>query len=66
MKVTFLGTGSQDGSCPSVYATDRGTWVIQGYRVADAEALSMMDIPSHETVVEIPAELLPYLPRPTA
>ena len=64
MKVTFLGTGSQDGSCPSVYATDRGTWVIQGYRVDDPEALAAMDIPDHETVVEIPAELLPYLPRP--
>jgi hypothetical protein len=63
MKVAFLGSGSQEGSCPSVYATDRGTWVIQGYRVDDAEALSMMDIPPHETVVEIPVELLPYLPR---
>jgi hypothetical protein len=66
MKVTFLGTGSQDGSCPSVYATDRDTFVIQGYRVVDAEALSMMDIPAHETVVEIPRSLLPHLPRADA
>lgn len=63
MKVTFLGSGSQDGSCPSVYATDRDTFVIQGYRIEDTEALSMMDIPAHETVIEIPRSLLPYLPH---
>jgi hypothetical protein len=43
--------------------TSRGTFVIQGYRVEDAETLSQLFIPAHETVVEIPAELLKYLPR---
>jgi hypothetical protein len=66
MKVTFLGTSSQDGSCPSVYATDRGTLIVQGARVLDAETLSIMDIPGHETVVEIPHELLPYFPAADA
>ena len=62
MKLTFLGTSSANGDCPSVYATDQGTFVIQGWRVADGEALSQLDIPAHETVIEIPAALLRYMP----
>jgi hypothetical protein len=64
MKLTFLGTSSADGDCPSVYATDRGTYVIQGWKVADAAALDQLDIPHHETVIEIPAALLQYMPTP--
>lgn len=62
MKLTFLGTSSANGDCPGVYATDHGTLVIQGWKVADAEALSQLDIPDHETVIEIPAALLRYMP----
>lgn len=62
MKLTFLGTSSADGDCPSVYTTDRGTYVIQGWKVADAAALDQLDIPDHETVVEIPAALLRRMP----
>ncbi len=63
MRLTFLGGDSgQDGS-PRAYATDRGTFVIQGYRIEDAETLGQLSIPGHETVVEIPAELLKHLPR---
>jgi hypothetical protein len=31
--------------------------------VEDRETLSQLQIPDHETVIEIPAELLKYLPR---
>jgi hypothetical protein len=63
MKLTFLGGDSgQDGS-PRVYATDRGTFVVQGYKVEDAETLAQLRIPGHETVIEIPAELLKYFPK---
>lgn len=65
MKLTFLGTSSENGQCPTFYATDRGTYVVQGWRVTDAETLSQMDIPGHETAVEIPAELLRFAPRLT-
>jgi hypothetical protein len=34
--------------------------------VADAEALSQLDIPSHEPVIEIPAALLRYMPSAPA
>ena len=63
MQLRFLGGNSgQDGS-PRVYATDRGTFVVQGYKVEDAETLHQLSIPDHETCIEIPAELLAYFPR---
>ena len=63
MKLTFLGGDSGPNGSPRLYATDRGTFVVQGYKVEDDEALSALSIPGHETVVEIPAELIKYLPR---
>jgi len=30
MRLHFLGTTSDDGQCPTLYATDRGTYVVQG------------------------------------
>lgn len=63
MQLTFLGGESGHDGSPRAYATDRGTFVIQGYRIDDAETLSQLSVPSHETVVEIPADLLKYLPR---
>lgn len=63
VKLTFRGCDSKVGDCPTLYATDRGTIVVQGWRLTDAEALATMDIPDHETAVEIPAALLRHAPR---
>jgi len=63
MRLTFLGSNSENGQCPTFYATDRGTYVVQGWKITDREALSQMDIPEQETAVEIPAALLQYVPR---
>jgi hypothetical protein len=96
VKLTLLGVESQGGACPTLYATDKDTYVVQGWRtslgarvieiprellrfveddtelgcdlkatdrstftlmgklVEDAETLAQMDIPSHETCVEVP------------
>jgi hypothetical protein len=63
MQLTFLGGESgQDGS-PRLHATDRGTFVVQGYKVEGAETLAQLRIPDHESVVEIPAELVKFFPR---
>ena len=62
MKLTLLGTQSDGGQSPTLYATDRGTLVVQGWRITDREALGAMAVPSHETAVEIPVELLRFLP----
>jgi hypothetical protein len=97
MRLTFLGKETQGGGSPTLYATDRDTYVVQGWKVdgqatqveiphrllghaeigkclgtplndtgqgsfilsgepvTDAEALVQMDIPGHETCVEVPA-----------
>ncbi len=36
MRLTFLGTDSEGGKCPTLYRTDRDTIVVQGYKVTDA------------------------------
>jgi hypothetical protein len=61
MKLRFLGTTSKDGDCPTLYATDRGTYVVQGYEVTDPEALAQLrDVLPGESFVEIPCELLKF------
>lgn len=57
MRLTRLA-GCEGGTCPTVYKTDRGTLVVQGAAVADPEALSSVDLPAHETLVEVPVDLL--------
>ncbi|MPZ86828.1 MAG: hypothetical protein GEU81_01920 [Nitriliruptorales bacterium] len=61
MRLRFLGTDSPSGGCPTLYATDRGTYVVQGRKVSDPEALGdLRDVLADETFVEIPRELLRY------
>lgn len=66
MKLTFEGTTSHSGT--TLYSTDRGTYVVQGDRVTDQDALAALrerGLPEHETAVEIPAALLNFAPRGT-
>ena len=60
MKLAFVRKTikSQVNNCPSLYRTDRDTFVVQGWRVSDPEALAQLDIPAHETVVEVPVDVL--------
>ncbi len=54
MQLTFLGKRTQAGASPTLFATDRDTYVVQGWRV-----------PGHEASVEIPMSLLEYLEADT-
>jgi hypothetical protein len=55
MKLTRLGVGGcWDGTCPTLYRSDRGTIVVQGWVVNDSEVTP----PEGEALVEIPVELL--------
>jgi hypothetical protein len=54
VQLTFLGKSTQGGGSPTLFATDRDTYVVQGWRV-----------PGRETSVEIPTRLLEYLERDT-
>jgi hypothetical protein len=61
MKLTFLGVESDVNGCPTLYATDRGTFVVQGWKITDAEVLAQVrDLPDHEDVVEIPRALVEH------
>jgi hypothetical protein len=63
VKITFLGKDSTPNDSPTLYATDRETYLVQGYVVTDPEALSNMRIPDGKTVVEVPVRLMKYLPE---
>jgi hypothetical protein len=63
MQIRFLGKDSTPNDSPTLYETDRETYLVQGYVVTDPEALSRMRIPEGETVVEVPKRLMKYLPE---
>jgi hypothetical protein len=63
VKLRWLGTESGKTGCPSLYETDRGTFVVQGWKITDSEALDQLGIPDHEAVIEIPKALMDHLPR---
>jgi hypothetical protein len=62
MKIMFVAKdpGSNPGESPTLYRTDRGSWVVQGWEVTDPDALAAMDIPQGEGCVEIPDRLVPF------
>ncbi len=43
------------GKCPTVYKTESGDTVVQGYRLSDEER-STLDIPTGEEMIRLPAE----------
>lgn len=65
MHLTFIGKdpASNPAGSPTVYRTDRDSWVVQGWVVTDPEALEQMDVPEGETCVEIPDRMLQFLGR---
>jgi hypothetical protein len=62
MRLTFVAKDpdSNPTGSPTLYRTDRGSWVVQGWQVSDTEALAQMDIPAGEACVEIPDRLVPF------
>ncbi|MGH3767625.1 MAG: hypothetical protein ACRDS0_06320 [Pseudonocardiaceae bacterium] len=66
MRVTFLGKDprSFEGESPTLFATDRAdrsTFIAQGWKVTDPEALAVIGpVPDHETLVEIPEDVLKF------
>jgi hypothetical protein len=62
MRLKFVGKdpASNPTGSPTVYCTDRGSWVVQGWVVSDTEALAQMDIPAGEACVEIPDRMIQF------
>lgn len=64
MHLRFLGSNSEQGTCPAVYETDRGTLAVQGKIVTDTTALGeTVNLADDEMLVEIPKELVRFFPR---
>lgn len=61
MRLRYLGktASSAIGDCPALYATDRGTFVVQGKIVTDPQAIAdLRDLGTDESYVEVPADVL--------
>ncbi|MEU4119520.1 hypothetical protein AB0F71_34125 [Kitasatospora sp. NPDC028055] len=54
MKLTRLVGSCDEGECPTLYLTDRGTLAVQGEHVTEHG----LRLPAHEKLVEIPVELI--------
>jgi hypothetical protein len=69
MRARFLGTDpdSQEGQSPTLFVTDRTdrrTFIAQGWKVTDPQALADVGpIPEHEDVIEIPEDVLRFYAR---
>lgn len=63
MEIRFLGKSSEHGDSPTLYATDRSTYLVQGWKVAYPEILAKLDVLEDETVVEIYARLMNHLAK---
>lgn len=69
MRASFLGKDpeSQEGQSPTLFATDRTdrvTYIAQGWKVTDTQALADVGpVPDHETLIEVPEEVLKFYAR---
>lgn len=72
MRAHFLGKDpdSIEGESPTLFATDRTdrtdrvTYIAQGWKVTDPQALADIGpVPDHETLIEIPEDVLKMYAR---
>jgi hypothetical protein len=61
VKLRFLGKDSTPTNSPTLYATDQGSYLVQGWIVTDPATLARLAVGEDETLVEVPAALLEYL-----
>jgi hypothetical protein len=62
MKLTLVAgdPDSHPTNSPTLYKTDRGSWVVQGWVVTDPDALATLNLPDGETAVEIPDRMIQF------
>ncbi|WP_058045788.1 hypothetical protein [Streptomyces roseifaciens] len=52
---------SKSGGSPTIYLDEKkDTYLVQGWKVDDMERLAQLDLPRHETVVEIPRRMVQF------
>ncbi|MEV0131404.1 hypothetical protein AB0H83_23435 [Dactylosporangium sp. NPDC050688] len=59
IKLIAADPESAPTNSPTLYKTDRGSWIVQGWVVTDPEVLAEMGIPAGESCVEIPDRMVP-------
>ena len=67
MRVTLVGTDPESNptNSPTIFRTDRGSWLVQGWTLDQDTVAQMRDltgkpVPEGEDVVEIPDRMLQF------
>jgi hypothetical protein len=63
MRLRFLGKHSSPGNSPTLWATDKDRYVIQGFLLGGDALAQVGDVPAGEAVIWVPRELMRYLPE---
>lgn len=63
MRLTFLGKHSVPDQSPTLYVTDRDTYVVQGWIVTDPQITAAITVADDEEIVEVPPELMVHLAK---
>jgi hypothetical protein len=53
----MIGHNCNGGPCPTVFKSDRGTFVVQGFQLAGTD-MSQLTLGPNESAVEIPEALM--------
>ena len=61
MHLRYLGKESQPSNSPTLFETDRGSFVVQGWIVTDPCVLGRVAVAADETIVEVPPKLMVHL-----
>lgn len=52
---------SKSGGSPTIYLDEeKNTYLVQGWKVTEDDRLGQLDLPGHETVVEIPRRMVQF------
>ena len=57
LRVIHSTQNCDETSCPTIYKTEAGNFVIQGFKI-NPEDKTKLNVPESEDLVEIPAEFL--------
>lgn len=62
MRLTLIGSDpdSNPTNSPTIYRTDRESWVVQGWVITDPDALAELNLPEGESAVEIPDRVIQF------
>ncbi|GAA1691907.1 hypothetical protein GCM10009745_41620 [Kribbella yunnanensis] len=66
MKLTLVAGDPESApkNSPTLYKTDRGSWVVQGWVIDDPDALATLNLPNGESAVEIPDRMIQFFTNP--